>query len=303
MTKGPITNVPASIRQRLTNIAKARNRRFADVLQHYALERWLFRLSQSKYRDRFVLKGALLFVAWKSPITRPTRDIDFLGRLENDLESIRAVVAEVCQTPVDDDGLLFDPARVTTERITEDADYEGVRASFQAKLGNARIPMQIDIGFSDVITPAATEITYPTVLELPAAQLLAYNRETAIAEKFEAMTKLGELNSRMKDFFDVDLLASNFEFEGATLAAAIHATFDRRGTPIQADPICFSDGFATDRSKVTQWKAFVRRSQISNEPEFHDAIQRIREFLQPLAIQIASGATFDRKWARGGPWK
>ena len=303
MTKGPIKNVPASVRQRLTTIAKATNRRFADVLQHYALERWLFRLSQSKYRDRFVLKGALLFVAWKSPITRPTRDIDFLGRLKNDLESIRVVVAEVCQTPVDDDGLVFDPASVTTERIAEDADYEGVRATFQAKLGNARIPMQSDIGFSDVITPAPTEITYPTVLELPAAKLLAYNRETAIAEKFEAMTKLAELNSRMKDFFDVDLLASHFEFEGATLAAAIHATFDRRGTPIQADPICFSDGFATDPSKVAQWKAFVRRSQISNEPEFHDVIHRVREFLQPLANQIASGTTFDRKWAPRGPWK
>lgn len=232
MTKRPIKNMSASVRQRLTNTAKAESRRFSDVLQYYALERWLFRLSQSQYRDRFILKGALLFVVWKTPATRPTRDIDFLGRLKNDLEYIRTVVADVCQAQVDDDGLMFAPATVATERIAEDADYQGVRATFQATLGNARIPMQIDIGFSDVMTPGPTAISYPTILDFPAASLLAYNRETAIAEKFEAMVKLGELNSRMKDFFDVATLAANFDFEGQELAAAILATFTQRQTAI-----------------------------------------------------------------------
>src|SRR5205085_661205 len=150
-----------------------------------------------------------LFVVWKTPATRPTRDIDLLGRMNNDLEYIRAVIAEVCQAHVDDDGLVFDAATVATERIAEDADYLGVRATFQATLGNARIAMQIDIGFSDVITPGPDTVSYPTILDFPAASLLAYNRETAIAEKFEAMVKLGELNSRMKDFFDVAVLAAN----------------------------------------------------------------------------------------------
>ena len=232
MTKGPIQNTAASVRQRLLNVAHSTHRRFSDVLQHYALERWLFRLSRSKHRDRFVLKGALLFIVWKTPATRPTRDIDLLGRLNNELASVRTVIAEVCQAPVDDDGLFFNPASVTTERIAEDADYEGVQARFQATLGNARIAMQVDIGFSDVITPAPAKIRYPSILKLPAA----YNRETAIAEKFEAMVKLGELNSRMKDFFDIALLAATFEFDGAALAAAIRAAYSEAGAGEASQP-------------------------------------------------------------------
>ncbi len=303
MTKGPIKNLAASVRQRLTNSAKAESRRFSDVLQYYALERWLFRLSQSQYRDRFILKGALLFVVWKTPTTRPTRDIDFLGRLKNDLEYIRAVVAEVCQAQVDDDGLVFAPATVATERIAEDADYQGVRATFQAKLGNARIPMQVDIGFSDVMTPGPAAIDYPAMLDFPAASLLAYNRETAIAEKFEAMVKLGELNSRMKDFFDVANLAANFEFQGRELAAAILATFAQRQTPIQSQPICFSDQFAGDPAKATQWKAFVRRSAIIGAPEFSAAVDVVRNFLQPVASKLAGNEPFDQHWDRGGTWR
>ncbi len=210
MTKGPIKNVVASVRERLSNIAKSEYRPFSDVLQHYTLERWLFRLAQSNYRDRFVLKGALLFVVWKTLTARPTRDIDLLGRLNNDLETIRTVIVEVCQVQVDEDGLAFDGMNVATSRIAEDADYHGVRAVFQAKLGNARIPMQIDIGFSDVVTPSPDLVTYPATLSMPSATLLAYNRETVIAEKFEAMVKLGELNSRMKDFYDVSVLATHF---------------------------------------------------------------------------------------------
>lgn len=303
MTKGPIKNMAASVRQRLTNAAKVASRRFGDVLQYYVLERWLFRLSQSQYRDRFILKGALLFVVWKTPATRPTRDIDLLGRLNNDLEYIRAVLAEVCQTQVDDDGLVFGSATVTTERIAEDADYQGVRATFQATLGNARIPMQIDIGFSDVITPAPANVIYPTILDLPTANLLAYNRETAIAEKFEAMVKLGELNSRMKDFFDVTVLADNFEFAGKALADSIRATFAQRQTPIQSHPICFSDQFTSDAAKAAQWKAFVRRSMITNASAFAQVVENARNFLQPVALKLANREPFDRHWDRSGKWR
>jgi len=303
MTKGPIKNIAASVRQRLANVAKAADRQFSDVLQYYALERWLFRLSQSTYRDQFVLKGALLFVVWKIPTTRPTRDIDLLGRLSNDLEAIRGVIAAVCQTQVEEDGLAFDATSVVTERITEDADYEGVRATFNARLGTARIGMQIDIGFSDVITPAASKINYPTILDSPSAELFAYNRETAIAEKFEAMVKLGELNSRMKDFFDVATLAAHFDFEGEPLAAAIRATFEQRQTPIESDPICFSDRFASDAAKIAQWKAFVRRSMLANVPAFAIVLPSVRSFLQPIALRLANRESFKQQWKRGGSWQ
>ena len=156
MTKRPIKNMVASVHQRLLKIAKEKNRLFHDLLQLYALERWLFRLSQSSHRGRFVLKGALLLVAWKTSSTRPTHDIDLLGRVSNDLESVRSVIADISLTSVEDDGLTFDPVSVTTEPITEDADYEGVRAKFQGRLGNSRLAMQVDIGFSDVFTPGPT---------------------------------------------------------------------------------------------------------------------------------------------------
>lgn len=303
MTKRPIKNMVASVHQRLLEIAKEKNRPFQDVLQLYALERWLFRLSQSPHRDRFVLKGALLLVAWKLSSTRPTRDIDLLGRVSNDLESVRSLIADISQTSVEDDGLTFDPSSVTTERIAEDADYEGVRAKFQGRLGNSRLAMQVDIGFSDVVTPGPTMTSYPTFLEQPAAELLAYNRETAIAEKFEAMVKLGELNSRMKDFFDVWLLANTFPFEGRMLAAAVEATFSRRQTPIEVEPICFSEEFATNENKNTQWNAFVRRGRLEAVPDFPEVVRCVRVFLQSPAQALSNHEDFVLKWRPGRPWE
>jgi len=295
--------VAASVHQRLLNAAKQGHRRFNDLLQLYALERWLFRLSRSAYADRFVLKGALLLMAWDTPTTRPTRDIDLLGRIANDLDHVRSVIAEICQTRVDDDGLLFDPRSVTTERITEDADYEGVRAKFLGGLGNARVTMQVDIGFSDVVTPSPCRVTYPTILDQPPADLLAYNRETTIAEKFEAIVKLGQLNSRMKDFFDIWLLASVFPFDGDDLGNAIRATFARRQTPIEAAPVGFSSEFARNPSKAVQWKAFVRRSLLQEAPEeFYDVVECVRQFLHPVAAAIASNRAFAANWTPGGPW-
>jgi len=179
--KQPIKDMSKSVHDRLLKSSKIANRPFNELVQYYALERWLYRLSKSAYRERFILKGALMLQVWKMPINRPTRDIDLLGKMSNDLEAVRSVIAEVCAHPLDDDGLIFDPASVLTTRIAEDADYEGVRAAFQARLGSVRLPMQIDIGFSDVITPGPVEIAFPSILEHPNALLRAYNRETAIA--------------------------------------------------------------------------------------------------------------------------
>ena len=303
MTRRMVKNVVASVHQRLLTISKEKNRPFIDLLQLDALDLWLFRLSQSSQRDRFVLKGALLLVAWNIPSTRPTRDIDLLGNVGNELEAVRATIAEITATPVDDDGLKFDPATVVTERIAEDADYEGVRAKFQGLLGNSRIAMQIDIGFSDVITPGPLRTRYPTLLNQPAAELLAYNRETAIAEKFEAMVKLGELNSRMKDFFDVWLLSKSFSFDGPLLSAAVQATFSRRQTLIEIEPVCFAERFVTDANKTVQWKAFVRRSLLTDAPDFKEAIAAVRDFLQPVAQAISDQRTLAANWPLGGPWQ
>jgi len=304
MTKKNITNQAASVHQRLLNLAKIRGRPFNELLLYYAIERYLYRLSQSPYRDRFVLKGALTLLVWQTPITRPTRDIDLLGRISNDLVAVKAVVSEICQQAVADDGLIFDPSTVTTERIAEDADYEGARAKFQGRLGNARLAMQIDIGFSDVITPAPVAIHYPALLGHASADLMAYNRETAVAEKLEAMVSLGQLNSRMKDFFDLWLLAKHHDFDGPLLKEAISHTFARRQTNIVTAPICFADTFATEPSKAAQWAAFLRNGQLAGVPSsFVDVVGVVRDFLRPLLVAMASDAAFSLLWKAPGPWR
>src|SRR5262249_51496662 len=179
------------------------------------MERFLYRLSTTRHRARFVLKGALMLHVWEAPLARATKDIDFLGRLDNSLDNLEGVVREVCTADVEPDGMMFDAATVEIERIKEDADYLGVRVRFVGLLGKARVAMQIDVGFGDVVTPGAQDITYPTLLDFPAPALSGYPRETVIAEKFQAMVYLRTLNSRMKDFYDVWLLARKFAFDGA----------------------------------------------------------------------------------------
>jgi predicted nucleotidyltransferase component of viral defense system len=294
-------NLAKSVHQRLLNLAKQRGQRFNDLLQHYALERWLYRLSASCHRDRFVLKGALMLVAWNLHRSRPTRDIDMLARADNDLEHIKDLVGDVCRTSVKDDGLRFDADSISTERISEDALYEGVRATFLGHLGNAKAPMQIDLGFSDVITPGPTSIMYPSLLDMPQAELMAYNPETAIAEKFEAMVKLGELNSRMKDFFDIWTLSQSQTFVGAELRAAITSTFQHRGTNLDAGAVCFSHEFAEMSSKQSQWTAFLKRSGLTSAAptQFQDVCAAVMVFLMPLLNQDADTL----KWPEAGPWK
>jgi len=217
----------ASIRQRLLNLARERKEDFGLVLTKYGLGRALYRIAQSKHREAFVLKGALLFELWTEQRYRPTRDADFLARGENRPERFVALFKEICETDVEDDGLHFDAGSVTAERITEDADYEGVRVKFVGYLENARIPIQIDLGFGDVITPAPIETEIPSLLDLPKAKLLTYPRESVVAEKFEAMISLGLANSRMKDFYDIGSLSRDFPFEGASLSEAIKNTSRR----------------------------------------------------------------------------
>ncbi|HUT01624.1 MAG TPA: nucleotidyl transferase AbiEii/AbiGii toxin family protein [Phycisphaerae bacterium] len=303
MTDRAPKNTVASIHRRLLNVSKKTGRAFNDLVIYYAIERFLYRLSQSRYADRVVLKGGLMLQVWNTPITRVTRDIDLLGKVSNDPDRIREAVRAICATAVDDDGLAFDPGTVMTSRIAEDGAYEGVRATFKGRFGKVPLAMQVDFGFSDVITPEPAHITYPSVLGHPPAQLLAYNRETAVAEKFEAMTKLGELNSRMRDFFDVWVLARSFAFDGQALAEAIRATFAHRGTEVEVEPVCFAERFTSAPAKVAQWKGFIKTSRMRNTAmEFAEVVMRVREFLQPVAEAIVGGRQHDRQWQPGGAW-
>lgn len=296
-------NTAASIRARLTNQAKANHRPFQEVLQHYGLERLLYRLAQSQHRGRFLLKGALLLNAWNAPVSRPTRDIDLLGYAENDVAVMEAMFREICDVDVVDDGLRFDAKTLVGRRIKEDADYQGVRLTFVAFLEKARIPMQIDIGFGDVVSPSPDERDYPTLLDLPAPHLRMYPRETVIAEKFEAMVQLGTLNTRMKDFFDIWLLASQFSFTGPELAQAIQKTFANRGTQLDANPIALTPDFTAADGTQKQWTAFLKRSQLDNAPKaLDDARERLRSFLLPPTTALLAAQDFSASWSVPGPW-
>jgi predicted nucleotidyltransferase component of viral defense system len=230
-------------------------------------------------------------------------DIDLLGKLKNSPETIAAVFRSVCNLAVEPDGLSFDPANMETQRIAEDADYEGIRVRVRGSLGNARITVQIDIGFADVVFPKPSQVEYPTILDMPAPKLQGYSRESAIAEKFEAMTKLGILNSRMKDFYDIWLLARQFDFDGKTLTKAIEGTFAHRETELSATPVAITAAFAEDRTKQTQWRAFVRKSRILDAPaELSGVVEALSAFLGPIAAVLAAGKPFAMMWKAPGPW-
>lgn len=240
---------------------------------------------------------------WDAPLARATKDLDFLGRTGNSLENLEHVVREVCTVEVEPDGMVFDPATVKTERIKEDADYEGVRVRFIGLLGRARVTMQIHVGFGDVVTPGAVDIIYPVLLDFPAAALSGYPRETVIAEKFQAMVYLRTLNSRMKDFYDVWLLARQFDFDGTPLANAIAATFANRETAIDVAPIAFTPEFTEQASTLAQWTAFRKKLRNTECPEtLAEVVPFLTLFLLPVARACAGGEGFEQHWPAGGPW-
>jgi hypothetical protein len=241
--------------------------------------------------------------AWKAPVTRPTIDIDLAGRTSNELEHMRSVVTDLCQLNTGPDGLEFDAASIEAQRIKEDAEYDGVRIRFNATLAKARIPMQIDVGFGDVIVPKPTEVEYPAMLEFPPPVLRAYPKETVVAEKLEALTVLGMLNSRIEDYYDLALLARVYSFEGAILVEAIRSTFRHRGTVVESNPVGLTDAFSSDPARAVQWRAFVRRSRLGSEWELEKIVEQVRLFAStPLAAR-AEDRPFDRYWRPYGPWE
>jgi hypothetical protein len=270
------------------------------------MERFLYRLGESPHRDRFVLKGALMLKVWQVPIPRPTRDIDLLGRMDNAVSQVTRAIRQICNVPVQNDGLRFAAETVGGERIIEVANYAGVRVHFTAFLGKARIPMQVDVGFGDPVIPDTSAIRWPTLLDFPAPALKGYSRESTIAEKVQIMVRLGEINSRMKDFFDVWLLAMRSDFEGEILAEAIQATFGQRSTAISTSPVALSDGFGGEPEKQVQWEAFLRRYRVSKEAgvpgRLLEVVRVIAAFLRPVLEAVSAGRPFDKRWPPGGPW-
>lgn len=296
-------NLPASVRQRLANKAQETGRPFQEVLQYFAMERFLYRLSRSPHADKFVLKGALMFTAWGGLSSRPTKDIDLLARMDNTVEAVESVMREVCGQEVEADGLVFDTESVAGEAIKEDADYPGVRVTFLVTLLNGRLSMQIDMGFGDVVTPSAAMTGYPALLDFPAPLMLGYPRETVVAEKFEAMTKLGLLNSRMKDFYDLWVLCQQFDFDGVTLATAIRRTFTHRKTAVVAHPTALTPTFGGDATKQTQWQGFLRKTRLNDLPtSLQSVIDELVLFLVPVAEAVKTGSTFNQVWTAPGPW-
>jgi predicted nucleotidyltransferase component of viral defense system len=268
------------------------------------MERFLYRLAKSSFADRFVLKGALLLTAWQAPSSRPTMDIDLAGRTTNDPNDIKEIIRTVCSAGVEPDGIEFESTTLAVSRIKEDAEYEGVRIQFHATLAKARIPMQLDIGFGDIITPAPLRIEYPTLLDFPAPILQAYPRETVVAEKLEALTTLGILNSRLKDYYDLALLSRLYPFEAEPLVKAIVATFRHRGTAIEADPVGLTATYFEDPARAIQWRAFVRRSRFNEEVgDLAQLVSEIRLFALPVLAAIAAGSPFRAAWKPCGPWE
>lgn len=300
---GNIKNTAASVHQRLLNKARESSRPFNELLQHFGIERFIYRLSKSPQAERFILKGALMFSVWSGPGSRSTMDIDLLGKIDNSLEMIVAAIKDACEMDVEADGMSFNSETVTAARITEDAEYEGVRVRVQGGLGNARVSLQIDIGFGDVIVPGPIMVAYPALLDFPAPELNGYTMESTIAEKFQAMVKLGVLNSRMKDFHDIWMLSRMFDFRGEMLAEAVEKTFENRNTPITVAPTVFGPSFVTDGDKKAQWQGFIRKAKIADAPEaFEDVVAAVKEFLEPLVASLAERWTFRGIWKAPGPW-
>lgn len=266
------------------------------------MERFLYRLSLSAHAQRYILKGALMLRVWQAPDIRPTMDIDMLGVTSIDETSIVFQVREILNVKVAPDGLVFDLDSIQTERITENADYQGVRIRFRGNLDSARINMQVDMGFGDLVYPEPEEHELPTILDHVAPRLLCYSRESAIAEKFEAMVKFGILNSRMKDFYDIWMLSRQFDFDGSQLLQAMQLTFEQRGTPLANEVDAFQAQFVAE--KQVQWTAFYKRLDQEHLPmAFADIVAQVASFLAPVIEAACARQAFNKEWAAAIGWR
>lgn len=291
--------------QRLLSYARTRGEDFNLLLFRYGVERLLYRLSISSDADKFILKGASLFLVWKGQNYRVTKDADLLGPGPADIEYIASIFRDLCKAKTENiDGIKFMPDTVRAVPIREEHAYGGIRVTLVGILHQARISVQVDIGFGDVVTPEPERIEFPSLLGDPLPQLLAYPRYTMVAEKFETMVRLGMANSRMKDFYDVWLMSRLFEFEGQTLYDAIRNTFRRRSTLLPNGlPMAFTEEFWKDAQKQVQWQAFVRKSKPEDvSGDLGSVITDVTAFLIPAVEALEEKKPFCMLWPPNGPW-
>jgi len=302
MSRWEPVNVAASIRQRLLDIAVREEKEFQLMLVHYGIERLLFRLGQSEYSDTFILKGAMLFRVWGELSHRVTRDIDLLATHSSSAAELAVMFRAVAGSHVEPpDGLEFDLDSVQAAEIREQMEYGGIRVRLMAHLDGARIPLQIDVGFGDVIHPEPIAASYPTLIDSPAPQLKMYPKETMVAEKFEAVARLGAGNTRMKDFYDLWLLSQMYSFQGDVLETAVRSTFNRRRTPIPEEPpLALTEEFLSSDRSQNLWRAFLRRASVQEREQLSlSAVgEAVSNFVMPATHQ-----RFSVVWSPGGPWE
>lgn len=300
-----VINIPASVSARLQTIARVRNLPFQKILQYYGFERFLYRLSASEYADRFVLKGGLIFYALGFEGGRLTKDIDFRGFTGNSFENLSSVMRTIFMVPVISDGLDFDEQSLKFEEISEDADYTGIRISFEARLGNIRIPIKVDIGFSDIISPETEEVIYPVLLkEMDSPRVRIYPLETVISEKFHAMVMLADINSRWRDYYDIWKISETYNFSGEKIRNAIQSTFSQRRTGVPTlTPIALTDDFGINRQ--SNWRAFLQKEKLYNEniESFIVILHRLSSFLLPPVEAINAQKEFSKEWIAKTGWK
>ena len=291
-------NIPASIHARLAQRRAKTGEDYNVLLVRFTLERLLYRLSQSTHREQFVLKGAMLFAIWEPTLHRATRDLDLLGFGNPSSERLAEIFRELCGLEVEADGVVFDARSVACEDIRAQNEYAGIRVKLRAKLGQAVTPLQVDVGFGDAQSVAPEEITFPVMLEMAAPKLRAYSRETVVAEKLEAIVKLGMLNTRFKDYFDLHYLAQKFSFDGKLLTKSFAGTFARRGTAFPKDlPTGLTPMFGTDPAKIRGWESFWRKTGPKGEmPTLASVIKFLVEFLEPPLDAAAKGKPFPAIW-------
>lgn len=283
MSKDIVKNYGKSIRSKLLNIAKEENTFYQTVLTRYFQERLLYRISQTRYRNNFYLKGGALMYAYERFAARPTLDIDFLGNnISNEGESIVKAFKEICSVPYEEDGVTFDVEQITAQNITEFKDYHGIRLSIPVRMDTISQVMTMDIGFGDVVTPKPVDLDYPILLEhLPSAKILAYSLETVIAEKLHAVVDLADQSSRMKDYYDLYTILHNEKFDADVLQEAIIRTFENRHTPYDDNTMFFRKEFSENQQMQVRWQAFIKKITKNTELAFAEVVTYIQEKLQP----------------------
>lgn len=278
-----IKNYGKSIRARLLNVAKQENVYYQTILTRYFQERLLYRISQTRYRKNFYLKGGALMYAYERFAARPTLDIDFLGtHISNDGERITEAFREICAVECEEDGVTFDADKISAQNITEFKDYHGIRLSIPVTMDTIVQVMTMDIGFGDVVTPHPVSLDYPLLLEgLPEASILAYSTETVIAEKMHAIIDLADQSSRMKDYYDLYHLLTSFKYDNDILQDAINRTFQNRHTPYNADTMFFRKDFPDHPQMQVRWTAFLKKSTIKSSLSFSEVACWLQDALKP----------------------